>query len=139
MAFGYDLAPYELTGGFTVYVLVREGQEDFLAQMAGRPKTSGRAGLILTTLERIGAAGIGQSLRARFIRMLRADVGMVEVRVAGKVIRVMSYLHEGTDLVLLFDFDGHQGGNKVPRQVMEKGERLARIARACMEEACDGD
>lgn len=120
-------------------VLMREDDEkDFLECMENSKRGRQRHALIIKTLEAIQIKGIPLSERTRIIKILDSELCVAEVRVPGKVIRVMSYIHNrGTDLaelVLLFDFDGHQGTDRIPKRVMDKGKRLAEIARLNMGE-----
>lgn len=122
-----------------VLVLMPEGDErDFLERMQESKKGRQRHALIIRTLERIQLKGIPLSERTQVVKLLDASLCVAEVRVTGKVIRVMSYIHarggSNAELVLLFDFDGHQGTNKVPKRLLEKGRRLAEIARRNMED-----
>ena len=108
--------------------------KDFLEEMEAMPDRRTRFRLIIRTMEKIGQIGVLTSRRVGFVRMLDNRVGLVEVAVPGKVIRVMTYSHGDNHLVLLFDFDGHQGSDKIKQKDLARGKRLARIARQCMEE-----
>lgn len=135
MAEGYKIRSHGMMCGTDVLVLMPESNdEDFLERMEASPKGRGRFRLILRTIEKIGQAGIAMSRHVGFIRTIDGPLGLVEVAVSGKVVRVMSYLHDESALVLLFDFDGHQGSDKIKRKDLERGRRLAAIARKCMEE-----
>lgn len=125
-------------GDRPVRVLARTSEErDFLKRMEESPKHKERFRLIKRAIEKMFDRGIDACLkRKNFLRQLDGDIGLFEAKVAGQVIRVMTYLHRwtgGIGMVLLFDFNGHQGNDKIPKQLMEKGRRLAREAKACIE------
>ena len=125
-------------GGRPVRVLARTSEErDFLERMKENPKRNERFCLIKRAIEKMFDRGIDVCLRRKnFLRQLDGGVSLFEAKVAGQVIRVMTYLHKwsgGIGMVLLFDFDGHQVNDKIPKQFIEKGRRLAREAKACIE------
>lgn len=125
-------------GDKPVRVLARTSEEKhFLKRMEENPKRNERFCLIKKAIEKMYERGIDKCLgRKNFLRQLDGDVSLFEVKVAGQVIRVMAYLHRwsgGIGMVLLFDFDGHQGSDKIPKPLMEKGRRLAREAKVCIE------
>ena len=140
MASGYKIREHLLSvPELRVLVLMREDDEiDFLERMEGSKRGRQRQALIVKTLEKVQLKGIPLSERSRIVKLLDSELCVAEVRVPGKVIRVMGYIHaRGTDLaelVLLFDFDGHQGTNKIPKRLMDKGRKLAAIAKLNMEE-----
>ena len=135
MAEGYKIRAHQLQCGDDVLVLMPAGRDkDFLEETEAMPDRRTRFRLIIRTMEKIGQIGVLTSRRVGFVRMLDNRVGLVEVAVPGKVIRVMTYAHGDNHLVLLFDFDGHQGSEKIKQKDLARGKRLARIARQCMEE-----
>ena len=137
MAHGYEIRAHAMLGG-RILVLAREGRKDFLEELGESPKSSERFELICRTYEKIVRRGVSRCVgRQNFVRVLEGSIGLVEVKVGGTRIRVMSYLHgseAGRELVLMFDFTGHQGSGKIGRDVMDRGRKLASIARECMEE-----
>ena len=137
MANGYETRGHSWLGK-NVRVLARSSdEEDFLERMEGDPRHNERFRLIRLVIKKICDRGIGRCVGKRnFINPLDSCLGLCEVRVTGHVIRVMTYLHSwkgGQGLVLLFDFNGHQGSDRIPKSQMEKGRRLAKEARACIE------
>lgn len=66
------------------------------------------------------------------INPLDPHLSLIEIKVPGKVIRVMAYHKER--YVLPFDFDGHQGSNKISRSDMERAKKLAAEASRVMDE-----
>lgn len=137
MAHGYEVRAHAMLGG-RILVLAKEGQEDFLERLGSDPKSSELFSLICRTVERIAQRGVGRCVgRQNFVRVLDGSLGLVEVKVRGRRVRVMSYLHgsgPSQELVLLFEFTGHQGSAHIPRKDVQRGRRLAAIARECMEE-----
>lgn len=135
MAEGYKIRSHSLLCGSQVLVLMPEDSRlDFLDEMGSAPKQRQRYRLIVRTIEKIGQLGVPKSIKVGFVRMLEPGIGLVEVRVAGKVIRVMAYTDGAEALVLLFDFDGHQGTDKLKGPTLAKGRRLAAAAKKCLEE-----
>lgn len=137
---GYEIRSHQYMGT-TLYVLAKEGSDDFIERMYTKRNDRKRLKLILETIDKIFERGISNCIGKRnFIRILDSKLCMAEVKVGGKTIRVMSYCTTEPDeaLVLLFDFDGHAGKNgKIPGNIMKKGKRLAGIAGKCMEEEID--
>lgn len=124
-----------------VLVLARCGKPDFMEELVSDPKSQQKAKLILETMCKIENRGVDSCLgRSNFIRMLDGNVGLAEVKIGGKVIRVMCHvgtINDRTETVLLFDFKGHGGkSGSIPKGMIKKGKRLASIARKCLE---DGD
>lgn len=135
MAEGYKIRAHQLSCGEDALVLMPRGRDkDFLEEMEEAPDRRTRFRLIIRTMEKIGQIGVPASRRVGFVRALDNRVGLVEVAVPGKVIRVMTYAHSDGRLVLLFDFDGHQGSDRIKQKDLARGKRLARIASLCMEE-----
>lgn len=139
MADGYKIRSHALLNGMKILILMPEDdQEDFLEVLERDPKQHDRVHLIQRTLEKLYERGIAASIKGHHIRFLKNCASLAEIAVLGKVIRVMVYINrdEQSDPkpVLLFDFDGHQGSDKIPGNLREKGKRLAAIARLCMEE-----
>lgn len=137
MAHGYEIRNHAMLGG-QILVLAKEGKRDFLEKLGRSPKSADRFELICRAYEKIVQRGVSRCVgRQNFIRVLEGGLGLVEVKVGNTRIRVMSYLHgSGADqeLVLMFDFTGHQGSDGIEDSDIKKGRRLAKIARECMEE-----
>lgn len=115
-----------------IFALAKAGKEDFLEKLERKPKSHERLRLILGTVEKVSARGLSACIGAgNFVRLLDGSLGLAEVKVSGKVIRVMCYCQTGKEelLVLLFDFDGHKGkSGAIAPDIMDKGRKLARIA-----------
>lgn len=125
MAEAYVIVSHDIGDGESVLVLTRPGRDDFLAEMCSSGGDRSRYRLIVRTVARIQRRGA--PFRGTMVRSLDSGLSLVEVKVPGRVIRVMAY--EGARLVLLFSFDGHQGSDKISRSDMEKARRLAAEAR----------
>lgn len=145
MADGFEIRSHQFMAT-TIYVLAADepDRSDFLEKLGSSKKTADRAKLIMRTMEKIGERGIARCIgKSNFISILDGELGMAEVRVKGQVIRVMCYVPPARDaVVLLFDFDGHQGKTgAIPKPVMKKGRKLAAIAGECWkaEEVHHGD
>lgn len=63
------------------------------------------------------------------LRFLGTSLSLYELKVDGKVIRIMTYVHHDATPVYLFDFDEHQGKHAgIPKHVMDRGKKLTAIA-----------
>ena len=139
MAQGYEVRSHTYMRT-TVLVLARTGASDFLEKMRHSGKQSQKLRLILETMEIISERGIERCIgRSNFIRMIAPDLGLAEVKVSGKVIRIMTYvasINGEMKAVLLFDFTAHGGKTgKIPPNIIKRGRELAAIAKECVEEA----
>lgn len=137
MAHGYEIRAHAMLGG-RILVLAREGRRDFLEELEEDPRNFEKFELICRTYEKISQRGLSRCVgKQNFVRVLEGGIGLVEVKVGSTRIRVMSYLHgsgTGQELVLMFEFTGHQGTGRIEKGVMRRGRQLASIARECMEE-----
>ena len=146
MAQGYKVVEHELgTAGMRALVLRSEtSKKDFIVKLKESKRDRTRLDLIVRTLERIQFEGIERCEAIRLIRVLDGNLCYAEIKIPGNVIRVMCYVHNrGTpsaELVLLFDFDGHQGKRgQIPKPIMKRAATLASIAKATMEEEGHGN
>ncbi len=137
MAHGYEIRAHAMLG-VRILVLAKEDRRDFLEKLEENPKSAERFELVCRTYEKITQRGVGRCVgKQNFVRVLEGNLGLVEVKVGNTRIRVMSYLHgfgEDQELVLMFDFTGHQGSDNIESSDMKKGRKLAKVARECMEE-----
>lgn len=136
MGSAYEIVRHDLGDGAMVDVLAARGDagSDFLEKMYSRDHARFR--LIVRTVKRISLSD-ADTYRGTFLKTIDDNLSLVEVKVPGKVIRIMAYdRRDGTHtrLVLLFDFDGHQGKTgKIKPSLVKKGKTLAKIARECAE------
>lgn len=71
------------------------------------------------------------------LKLLNAELALYELRIKGKIIRVMTYVHNDQVPVYLFDFEGHQGKTgQIRKEHMEKAQKLAKIAKECLGGEC---
>jgi hypothetical protein len=136
MAQGYEIRSHQYLGT-EIRVLAREGSKDFLEKMHDDPRQCQKLKLIVNLIEKICERGVRKCIgRSNFIRMLDEEVGLAELKYRGSAIRAMVYVDQAGEMsiVLLFDFKGHGGSDRIQPGKMSKGRSLARIARDCMEE-----
>jgi hypothetical protein len=129
----YEIVSFKLSEGVSMDILVSTGRKTFMEKLAGNPKDQNRAAVIAKTADRVGRNGISWAKASKTLKAITATVSVFELRVPGKVIRVMTYVHDGETPVYLFDFDGHQGkGGKIPQSLIDKANTLAEAARECI-------
>lgn len=136
MSEGYEIVEHETEGGNPILVLRPIGSKDFLERMRDKPKQRDHYKLIVRMVARVQYDGPKRYI-GKLIRLLDSELSLYELKVGGRVIRVMAYIYQpygSHRVVLLFDFDGHQGSGKIPPEMMEKARKLARIARETLEE-----
>lgn len=68
----------------------------------------------------------------------KGAIAIYELKVLGKVHRIMTYVHDDKNQtpVLLFDFEGHKGksGGGIKSSTLIKGQQYAEIARSLLRE-----
>lgn len=137
MGIEYEVRQHDYKGSY-VYVLAEPGKDDFLEKLESKSKSRDRAKQIVKTAARIAQRGVSECIGKRnFLLPLNSEVALMEMHVPGKVIRAMAHAglaEEEAILVLLFDFDGHQGSDSIPRHIMNKAVRLAGEAKRALEE-----
>lgn len=130
----YEIVSTEIDEGVNVLCLAAESKPSFLEELGASPKTKERAALISRTTKRIHDFGIDWAFVSKTFKPLDKELSLCEMRVTGRVIRVMTYVHNNILPIYLFDFDGHQGkGNSIPPNYLERGKRLSIEAHKCME------
>lgn len=141
MESGYELVSQRLSDTVNAIVLNPIHKQDtFLEEMATDPKRREEAALISRSLIRIYENGLDYAVTAGLLKPLKgaADVSLFEVKAKRTVFRVMSYVTNRQDilLVLLFDFKGHRqnASEGIPKQTMAKAIELAKIAKQLIEE-----
>lgn len=129
----YEIVLFTLTSELSMKVLSPIGRPSFMDRLVHDPKKRERATLIARTAEKVARTGIGWAKESKTLKVVTAKVSVFELRIPGKVIRVMAYLHEGTDPIYLFDFDSHAGkSGKIPPAMLDRANRLAEVARNCI-------
>lgn len=137
----YELVSQKLDSTHNVLVLKQIGEDTFFDEMANDHRRKDEAASLRRSLIRLSTYGISWGLDSESIKILkgiRADILLCEVKVKRKTYRIMAYLHDKRrgPFVLLTDFEGHKqrAAGGIPKQVMEKGERLALIAKGLLEQ-----
>ena len=130
---GYEIVSFTLSAEASMNVLSSSGRPSFMDDLADDPKKRQRAVLIARAAEKVARNGIGWARSSKTLKPITARLSVFELRVPGKTIRVMTYLHDGVEPIYLFDFDGHHGKDgKIPPSIIEKAHVLAEAARTCM-------
>lgn len=135
MGSAYRIESIELEEGFRAHAIAKEGEPCFLEDLASNGKTRRRATMILRMALKVARNGTEWAICAEKLKSVTPTVSVFELRADGKVLRVMTYVHDDEERtpVYLFDFDGHQGKTgKIKASVLEKAKRLAIAARECM-------
>lgn len=129
----YEIVSFELSENTSMNILTATGRQTFMEKLISNPKGQNRAALIARTVDRVGRNGIPWAKESKTLKTITSTISVFELRVPGKVIRVMTYLHDEKTPIYLFDFDGHQGkGGKIPQNLIDKASELAEAARECI-------
>lgn len=132
----YVIVEHETGEGRSILVLRPKGSaQDFLLKLKKGKGDRGRYQEIVQVADRIDSKG--EDVYRSKIRTLDASLSLIEIKVDRKVIRVMAHMHliDGRRRpILLFDFDGHQGSNRIPPHIMNRARKLASIAGRCAEQ-----
>lgn len=129
----YEIVAFSLSDGCEMRVLARKGAQSFMEKMTGNPKRHQRAEQIRRAAERVARNGVEWAKVSKTLKAIAPDLYVYELRVPGKVIRVMTYLHNGIEPIYLFDFDGHQGKKGgIKASDIEKAQELAAEAAALL-------
>lgn len=138
----YEIASYEVEC-YEFPILKRVGFDSFMDELETDSKRSSHYHRIYRELYRVASMGLDWALESKAIKMLKQSHGgipLYELRCLPGTTRVMIYLHSGKPsqlVVLLFDFKGHKASKSIGgirKQDLEKGQRLAKIAKRLMEE-----
>lgn len=130
----YEIVSLEIADGVEALCLAVVGKPPFLEKLSCSPKTRDRAVLISRTANRIHDNGLDWAFQSETLKSIDDELSLCELRIKGRVIRVMTYIHNKQIPIYLFDFDGHQGKTgKVSSNILKKGKQLSEEARKCME------
>ena len=137
----YTITSYQLSEETYMRVLTPCGHAPFIEELARSPKTRRRAALIARTADRLQRFGRAWGFESGTLKWIAPEVSLCELRVGGKVIRVMAYLPpEPAPPIYLFDFDGHQGKDvSIPAHVKSRAKELAVEAKRCIEREASHD
>lgn len=131
----HRLISCNLGAGLSAIVLARENAASFIDKLLDNPRTRRRAGAITKAIAQVSKNGVEWAKQADKLKFLNAGLSLYELKIGGRVIRIMTYVHCDSVPVYLFDFNGHQGkSRKIPRHIMDRGEKLAIIAARLMTE-----
>lgn len=134
----HRLIAYDLGTDRFAIVLAPAHTKSFIEKLVGDPKTRQRANAIVKAMAQIAKNGTKWARQANKLRFLGTSLSLYELKVDGKVIRIMTYVHHDATPVYLFDFDGHQGKHAgIPKHVMDRGKKLAAIAAGLIMEEHD--
>lgn len=130
----YIISEYGLPEALSMRVLRRAHKPSFMDEMAEDPKRYERAALIARIAARIERRGKEWAFQSATSKWLASSVSVCEVRIRGKVVRVMAYWPpQEARPVYLFDFDGHQGkSGNIPSHLLDKAYRLAQEAEVAL-------
>lgn len=134
----HRLIAYDLGADRFAIVLAPAHTKSFIEKLVGDPKTRQRANAIVKAMAQIAKNGTKWARQANKLRFLGTSLSLYELKVDGRVIRIMTYVHHDATPVYLFDFDGHQGKHAgIPKHVMDRGKKLAAIAAGLIMEEHD--
>lgn len=137
---GYVLVRHRLDEATSVLVLCEDGRQSFLDTLQGDIRRRNEASALRSKAIRLVNAPMQARIETGLIKRLHGvtgDVALFELRVKANVYRIMTYIHKDSKRtpVLLFDFRAHRvrASGGIPKKEIEKGVRLARIARDLMD------
>jgi len=120
--------------GAQALFLVSESNRNFLSGWAKGKRTKAVAKNFTTLLLLIEKHGFGWALNSGKLICVDGDLGLFEMRSFSGVWRVACYFHsESWQMVMLKEFRGHQGSNRIPPGVLKDCKTLAREAKSAME------
>lgn len=139
---GFELVRQELLPGMSILVLCQKNKRlTFIDELAADPKRRAKAKAIADAALRLVQHGTAWAIstgRLKRLNYSRRTIAMYELKVMGKVHRIMTYVHDDKNQtpVLLFDFDGHRGtsGGGIRPSTLAKGQQYAEIARSLLRE-----
>ena len=130
---GYEVVEHNVGEGRSLLVLrSKSSNGDFLSKLRSRKRDRSKYQQIVHVATRIDAKG--EETYPSNIRVLDSSVSLIEIKVGASVIRVMAHMHDIDGRrrpILLFDFKGHQGSNRIPVNDMRRARKLAVIASNC--------
>jgi hypothetical protein len=122
---GYEIKRTYLSDKASALVLSRVGKDDFLSDW--NPKKKDRLKGLEAFLVRIERHSIRHAQRIGLIRYIQG-LGLYELKGYFGADRIMCHIENEQELILLFDFTGHQGkGSGIDSSVKEKALRLKGI------------
>ena len=129
----YEIIRYELGDGAYMLVLTQTNKLPFIKKLASNPKTKEDASIIVKAAKRVSVNGVEWAKQAKVLKAIDNNLSLFELRISGRVVRVMTYLGKD-EPVYLFSFDGHQGKTgKIPKSIIKKGKQIAQLAEQSLE------
>ena len=142
MAEEYEIVECPIGDERQMLVLARRDKETFISELASNGKTRGKAASITKSVKRLLEYGQEWGFASEVLKGplsgTHGDILIYEVRCGGRTtVRVMTYRHDDPEhtLIFLFEFEAHKASKSVggiSSSDLEKGERLAAIARRLM-------
>lgn len=130
----YEIRIHDLEDGQRMQVLAPTGSKSFIDKLIEAPKSQSRLIKITKMAQRVAEAGVGWAITAQKLKLLEDDLALYELKIGNTTLRIMTYLHNQTQPIYLFDFEGHQGKTgQIPQGCMKRGRTLAKAARECMQ------
>lgn len=138
----FELVRQELLPGISILVLCQKNKSlTFIDELAADPKRRMKAKAIADAALRLVQHGTAWAISTGRLKRLNCSKGTIaiyELKVMGKVHRIMTYVHDDKNQtpVLLFDFEGHKGksGGGIKSSTLIKGQQCAEIARSLLRE-----
>lgn len=138
----FELVRQELLPGMSILVLCQKNKEyTFIDELAADPKRKMKAKAISEAALRLVQHGTAWAISTGRLKRLnypKKTIAIYELKVMGKVHRIMTYVHDDRNQtpVLLFDFDGHKGssGGGIRSSTLAKGQQYAEIACSLLRE-----
>jgi hypothetical protein len=111
---------------FSFFIWAKKDRKDFYDKLAGDKKNKGYSIQLLKTLRKISQHGIPRSLIVGTLKQLDTDSALYEVRVLPGTFRVYAYVgSEPYQIVLIKDFIGHKGSDKIPQESIKSMKKQA--------------
>ena len=140
MCIMYHIKSIQLdTEGTVAFFLVSENDRDFLTGWKEKKQTKEVGANFIRLLININRHGYDWAFSSSKLKHLDGNLGLVEIKGFRGIWRVLSYLHESDQkqMVMLREFRGHQGSDKVPASLLEECRRLAEVAKRLIERELD--
>lgn len=128
--------------GTKALFLVTKNTRDFWSDWTKKTKTKERAAVFAELVFRIQEKGIQWAINASKLKVLDGNIGLIEIKNFEGVQRVLCYMPENEPLyiIMLKNFEGHQGSDKIPPALLKQYKRLAKDAAELLEkELNNGD
>lgn len=133
----YELIPFTFRGQILFYELVRNGRSK-IQKMLNSPKSHEEVINLFNQISKIREYGVKTSCGTNKLRLLDASINLYEIKGYAGVNREMAVIvANATDVVLLFEFKGHQGSGNIQNEI-DKAKALAEIAHDLLKSVLKG-